>query len=127
MSGHSGTIMVIALLFLFQRHQILCRRLVALCHSQEDRPHLRSHLLCSSHHHHFLRVLQGETLVLLSRTLNVVMIQQPMIILQILGISDPLMPLENLFQKIFLGGVMDQLQETFYGKPEEENADIAGW
>ena len=42
---------------------------------------------------------------------------------KILGIQDPLMPLENLFQKIFLGGVMDQLQETFYGKQEVENPE----
>lgn len=42
---------------------------------------------------------------------------------KILGIVDPLMPLENLFSKIFLGGILDQLQETFYGKPEEESAE----
>lgn len=38
---------------------------------------------------------------------------------KILGISDPLLPLENIFKKIFLGGIFDTLQETFYGKPEE--------
>ena len=38
---------------------------------------------------------------------------------KILGISDPLLPLENVFKKIFLGGIFDTLQETFYGKPEE--------
>jgi len=38
---------------------------------------------------------------------------------KILGISDPLLPIENVFKKIFLGGVFDTLQETFYGKPEE--------
>ena len=45
---------------------------------------------------------------------------------KILGIVDPLMPLENLFSKIFLGGILDQLQETFYGKQEEENAEASG-
>jgi len=45
---------------------------------------------------------------------------------KILGIVDPLAPLENLFSKIFLGGVLDQLQETFYGKaPEEEDTDVS--
>ena len=43
-----------------------------------------------------------------------------------LGITDPLGPLENLFKKIFLGGIFDTLQETFYGKPEEENAEATG-
>jgi hypothetical protein len=43
-----------------------------------------------------------------------------------LGITDPLVPLENLFKKIFLGGIFDTLQETFYGKPEEEGAENAG-
>jgi hypothetical protein len=43
-----------------------------------------------------------------------------------LGITDPLVPLENLFKKIFLGGIFDTLQETFYGKPEEENAEATG-
>ena len=38
---------------------------------------------------------------------------------KILGISDPLLPLENVLKKIFLGGIFDTLQETFYGKPEE--------
>ena len=38
---------------------------------------------------------------------------------KILGISDPLLPIENVFKKIFLGGIFDTLQETFYGKPEE--------
>ena len=47
-------------------------------------------------------------------------------IFQLLGITDPLVPLENLFKKIFLGGIFDTLQETFYGKPEEENAEAAG-
>jgi len=45
---------------------------------------------------------------------------------KLLGISDPLLPLENLFKKIFLGGILDQLQETFYGKPEEENGEASG-
>lgn len=44
---------------------------------------------------------------------------------KLLGITDPLVPLENLFKKIFLGGIFDTLQETFYGKPEEENAEAA--
>ena len=45
---------------------------------------------------------------------------------KILGIVDPLTPLENLFSKIFLGGVLDQLQETFYGRaPEEEETDVS--
>ncbi len=38
---------------------------------------------------------------------------------KILGISDPILPIENVFKKIFLGGIFDTLQETFYGKPEE--------
>ena len=38
---------------------------------------------------------------------------------KILGISDPLLPIENVFKKIFLGGIFDTLQETFYGKTEE--------
>jgi len=38
---------------------------------------------------------------------------------KILGISDPLLPLENVFKKVFMGGIFDTLQETFYGKPEE--------
>ena len=45
---------------------------------------------------------------------------------KLLGITDPLLPLENLFKKIFLGGILDQLQETFYGKPEEENGEASG-
>jgi hypothetical protein len=45
---------------------------------------------------------------------------------QLLGITDPLVPLENLFKKIFLGGIFDTLQETFYGKPEEEASESAG-
>ena len=49
-----------------------------------------------------------------------------LILFQLLGITDPLLPLENLFKKIFLGGIFDTLQETFYGKPEEENAEAAG-
>lgn len=36
------------------------------------------------------------------------------------------MPLENLFKKIFLCGIFDAIQETFYGKPEEEGAEPAG-
>jgi len=47
-------------------------------------------------------------------------------VFQLLGITDPLVPLENLFKKIFLGGIFDTLQETFYGKPEEESAEAAG-
>ena len=27
---------------------------------------------------------------------------------------------------MFLGGILDQLQETFYGKPEEENGEASG-
>jgi len=46
--------------------------------------------------------------------------------LQLLGITDPILPLENLFKKIFLGGIFDTLQETFYGKPEEESSEAAG-
>ena len=45
---------------------------------------------------------------------------------KLLGITDPLLPLENLFKKVFLGGILDQLQETFYGKPEEENGEASG-
>lgn len=45
---------------------------------------------------------------------------------KVLGIADPLLPLQNLFKKIFLGGIFDTLQETFYGKLEEEVAESQG-
>jgi len=42
----------------------------------------------------------------------------------LLGITDPFLPFENLFCAIFMGGLFDVLQETFYGKPKtEENGD----
>jgi len=34
----------------------------------------------------------------------------------LLGISDPFLPMENLFSALFLGGILDSLQEMFYGK-----------
>merc|ERR1712226_1135448 len=45
----------------------------------------------------------------------------------LLGITDPFVPFENLFCAIFMGGVFDVIQETFYGKPkvEEEEAPKA--
>ena len=46
---------------------------------------------------------------------------------KILGISDPLLPIENVFKKIFLGGIFDTLQETFYGKPEESEEASNEW
>lgn len=46
--------------------------------------------------------------------------------LKLVGVSDPLVPLENLFKKIFLCGIFDALQETFYGKPEEECLESTG-
>jgi hypothetical protein len=45
---------------------------------------------------------------------------------KVLGISDPLLPLENIFKKVFLCGIFDTLQETFYGKPEESEEEKQG-
>jgi len=39
----------------------------------------------------------------------------------LLGITDPFVPFENLFCAIFMGGVFDVIQETFYGKPKVED------
>merc|ERR1712156_925334 len=39
----------------------------------------------------------------------------------LLGIPDPFVPFENLFCAIFMGGVFDVIQETFYGKPKVED------
>ena len=41
----------------------------------------------------------------------------------LLGIADPFLPFENLFAALALGGVMDSLQEMFYGKPKSEDSE----
>jgi len=42
----------------------------------------------------------------------------------LLGITDPFVPFENLFCAVFMGGLFDVIQETFYGKPKtEENGE----
>jgi len=41
----------------------------------------------------------------------------------LLGITDPFVPFENLFCAIFMGGLVDVFQETFYGKPKTEEAE----
>jgi len=41
----------------------------------------------------------------------------------LLGIADPFLPFENIFSAIFLGGVLDSLQEMFYGKPKTEESE----
>lgn len=41
----------------------------------------------------------------------------------LLGITDPFVPFENLSCAIFMGGVFDVIQETFYGKPKLEGED----
>ncbi len=41
----------------------------------------------------------------------------------LLGIADPFLPLENLFSALFLGGILDSLQEMFYGKPKKTNKE----
>merc|ERR1711874_792400 len=43
----------------------------------------------------------------------------------LLGITDPFVPFENLFCAIFMGGVFDVIQETFYGKPKVEEGGEA--
>ena len=51
----------------------------------------------------------------------------PLFVLHFTGISPDKMAakfefissVENVFKKIFLGGIFDTLQETFYGKQEE--------
>lgn len=43
----------------------------------------------------------------------------------LLGISDPFLPFENLFCAIFMGGIFDTLQETFYGKPKKDEKEEA--
>ena len=41
----------------------------------------------------------------------------------LLGITDPFLPMENLFSALFLGGILDSLQEMFYGKPKSEETE----
>ena len=41
----------------------------------------------------------------------------------LLGIADPFLPFENVVSAIFLGGIMDSLQEMFYGKPKGEESE----
>ena len=41
----------------------------------------------------------------------------------LLGISDPFLPFENLCSAFFLGGILDSLQEVFYGKPKTEETE----
>ena len=41
----------------------------------------------------------------------------------LLGIPDPFLPLENLSGALFFGGIMDSLQEMFYGKPKTEESE----
>ena len=41
----------------------------------------------------------------------------------LLGIADPFLPLENIFSAVFLGGILDSLQEMFYGKPKGEESE----
>lgn len=41
----------------------------------------------------------------------------------LLGITDPFLPLENLCSAFFLGGILDTLQEMFYGKAKAEDAE----
>ena len=44
----------------------------------------------------------------------------------LLGIADPFLPFENLCSALFLGGIMDTLQEMFYGKAKTEEAEGEG-
>ncbi len=41
----------------------------------------------------------------------------------LLGITDPFLPMENLFSALFLGGILDSLQEMFYGKSKQEEQE----
>ena len=41
----------------------------------------------------------------------------------LLGITDPFLPMENLFSALFLGGILDSLQEMFYGKAKSEESE----
>lgn len=41
----------------------------------------------------------------------------------LLGITDPFLPFENLFSALFLGGILDSLQEMFYGKAKTEDGE----
>lgn len=41
----------------------------------------------------------------------------------LLGIADPFLPFENLFSALFLGGVMDTLQQTFYGRKKPDDSE----
>lgn len=41
----------------------------------------------------------------------------------LLGIADPFLPLENLCSALFLGGILDSLQQMFYGKPKAEEQE----
>ena len=41
----------------------------------------------------------------------------------LLGINDPFLPFENLFSALCLGGILDSLQEMFYGKTNTEETE----
>lgn len=41
----------------------------------------------------------------------------------LLGIADPFLPIENLFSALFLGGILDSLQEMFYGKAKADETE----
>jgi hypothetical protein len=41
----------------------------------------------------------------------------------LLGITDPFLPFENIFSAVGLGGIIDSLQEMFYGKPKTEEGE----
>jgi hypothetical protein len=43
-------------------------------------------------------------------------------VFQLLGITDPLVPLENLFKKIFLGGIFDTLQKKLFTANQKRKA-----
>ena len=43
----------------------------------------------------------------------------------LLGIADPFLPFENLCSALFLGGILDSLQQMFYGKPKAEEQEEA--
>ncbi len=44
----------------------------------------------------------------------------------LLGIADPFQPVENLLSALFLGGILDSLQEMFYGKVGASGSSVSG-
>ncbi len=44
----------------------------------------------------------------------------------LLGIADPFQPVENLLSALFLGGILDSLQEMFYGKGGASGNSVSG-